>query len=160
MSNEETTETTEETPKEEPKGLRATIEKQSGQLKDKDAEIAGLTTQLLAPAYEDIGLDPSTQLGKAIAKEYTGAPNVDALAAYAKEEYDYVAPETRQEQSPESQVIAQGHDALDRIGQTAGSVPLSPTDGDTLAEAEAKGDYATTMQIKSQQMADMMRQRR
>jgi hypothetical protein len=155
--SEETTETEEVT--EEPKGLRATISKQSGQLKDKDAEIADLTTQLLQTAYEDIGLDPSTALGKAIAKEYVGAPNVDALAAYAKEEYDYTF-EGQATQSPEGQVIAQGHAALDQIGQTAGSVPVAPTEGGVLAEAEAAGDYATTMAIKGQQMADMMRTKR
>lgn len=157
MSTEETTETTEE-PTPEPKGLRATIEKQSGQLKDRDAKIADLTTQLLATAYEEIGLDPTTQLGKAIAKEYDGAPSVEALAAYAKDEYDYEAP-AREAPSQESQIIAQGNAALDQIGQTAGSVPVSPTEVDVLAKAEAEGDYATTMNIKGQQMADMLRRR-
>ncbi|GAG00928.1 unnamed protein product, partial [marine sediment metagenome] len=58
------------------------------------------------------------------------------------------------------QNITQGHEALDQVGQTAGSVPVTPTDGDVLAKAEAEGDYKTTMALKGQQMADMMQQRR
>ena len=157
--SEETTETT-EAPTEEPKGLRATISKQSGQLKDQQTEIATLTTQLLATAYEELNLDPEKELGKAIAKEYTGAPNVDALAAYAKEEYGYVRPEAVEPVTPQAQQIAQGHAALDQVGQTAGSVPLAPEEGDVLAQAEAAGDYGTTMAIKGQQMADMLKTRR
>ena len=156
---EATTEETVETPdpeakaKTEAKGLR-------GQLENALDDNKKLRSTILTEAYVKLDLDTETGLGKAIAKEYEGEASFDALAAYAKDEYghEYAAPEVQED--PVVQDIAQGHQALDQIGRTAGSIPVAPTDGDTLAEAEAKGDYATTMQIKSQQMADMMRQRR
>ena len=114
----------------------------------------------MAGYYDSIGLDPENKLGKAIAKEYDGEASLEALSAYAKEEYGYEKAETTEPLSPQTQQIAQGHAALEQIGQTAGSVPLAPEEGDNLAKAEAEGDYATTMAIKGQQMADMMRTRR
>lgn len=155
----ETTEAPEAQAKDEPKGLRATIEKQAAQIKERDAEIAEQRTVIMSDHYATIGLNPEAELGKAIAKEYNGVATLEALAAYAKDEYGYEVPVT-DGAPPQLQNITQGHDALDQVGQTAGSVPIAPTEGDTLAEAEAKGDYATTMAIKGQQMADMLNTRR
>ena len=147
--DEETTEVAEKTEKpEEAKGLRK-------QLNDAHAVIAKQRTDILTPAYDQLGLDPTKELGKAIAKEYEGEASFDALAKYAKDEYGYEVPVT-EASHPEAGAIAQGQAALDQIGQTAGSV-VSPTEGDNLAKAEAEGDYATTMAIKGQRVADMMR---
>ena len=146
-----TTEVTEKTDKpEEAKGLRK-------QLNDAHAVIAKQRTDILTPAYEQLGLDPSKELGKAIAKEYEGEASYDALAKYAKDEYGYehIAADPAH---PQAADIAQGQAALDQVGQTAGSV-VAPTEGDTLAKAEAEGDYATTMQIKGNQVAEMFRGR-
>ena len=155
---EATTEETVETPdpeakeKSEAKGLR-------GQLENALKDNKKLRSTILTEAYVKLDLDTETGLGKAIAKEYDGAASFDALAAYAKDEYghEYTAPVT---EPVTNEAITQGHAALDQVGQTAGSVPVSPTDGDVLAKAEAEGDYETTMAIKGQQMADMMRNRR
>ena len=155
MSDEDTTT---ETPEQETgKGLRAQLEKQIGLTKVEQDKNAVLTTQLLANAYQDLNLDPATGLGKAIAKEYDGDPTLEGLAKYAKDEYDYEhtpADPTH----PDAAIIAQGQAALDQVGQTAGSV-VAPTEGDRLAKAEAEGDYATTMAIKGQQVADLMTRR-
>ncbi len=142
---EATTEVAEKTEKpEEAKGLRK-------QLNDAHAVIAKQRTDILTPAYEQLGLDPSRELGKAIAKEYEGEASFDALAKYAKDEYgyEYITPDPT---NPLAADIAQGQAALDQIGQTAGSV-VAPNEGDRLAKAEAEGDYATTMAIKGQQVA-------
>ena len=158
----ETTETTEvsEAPQtEEPKGMRATIEKQAGTIKSLREDNASQRTQIMAGYYDSIGLDPSKELGKAISKEYEGPTDLESLTNYAREEYGYVKKEAVEPVSPQAQQIAQGHAALDQIGQTAGSVPLAPEETDVLAKAEAEGDYATTMAIKSQRMAEMMRTR-
>jgi len=86
---EEATETVEveeaAAPKDEGKGLR----KQLTASLDREKKYK---TQLLDRAYEELKLDPTTGLGKAIAKEYEGEPTLDALAAYAKNEYEYEAP--------------------------------------------------------------------
>ncbi len=42
---------------------------------------------------------------------------------------------------------------------TAGSV-AAPTQVDALAKAEAEGDHATSLAIKGQQMAEMLKPRR
>jgi len=52
-----------------------------------------------------------------------------------------------------SQQIADQQGALDQVGQTAGSVPVDLSESDALAQAEAAGDYATTMAIKGSQIA-------
>jgi len=138
--------------KSEAKGLRGQLEKSLGENKK-------LRSTILTDAYAKLELDTESGLGKAIAKEYEGEASFDALAEYAKNEYGHEVTEAAPD-NPVVEPITQGHDALDQIGQTAGSVPISPTVGDDLAKAEAEGDYNTTMAIKGQQMAEMMRQRR
>ncbi len=155
MSEEETTEVVEEEQKETGKGLRAQLEKTLAGSKAKDDTIADLTTRILSGAYEQLNLDPTTGLGKAIAKEYDGDASFDGLAAYAKEEYGYEAPAV-DEQHPQAQQIAQGQAALDQVGQTAGSI-VPPTQQDALAKAEAEGDHATSMAIKSAQLEGLMK---
>ena len=140
------------------KGLRAQLEKQISATKDEQAKNAVLRTQLLDRSYTELGLDPTKLVGKAIAERYEGEPTTEALATFAKEEYGY-EPLPVEAVHPQAQAIAQGQAALDQIGQTAGSV-ASPAEGDVLAKAEAEGDYATTMAIKGQQVADMFQTRR
>ena len=150
----ETTETPEETA-EQPdtgKGLRAQLEKAN-------AELKGYRTAERADAFRDNGLDPEKGQGKAFARGYDGENTAEAVAKYLQDEYEYVF-EAPEGEHPQAEAIAQGHAALDQIGQTAGSVPVSPTEGDVLAKAESDGDYKTTMAIKSQQMAEMMRRNR
>ena len=150
MSEETTTEVTEEeAEKETGKGLRAQLEASIKREKK-------LKSTILDSAYEAIGLDTSTGLGKAISKEYEGEASQDALTQYAKDEYGWEAP-IQETTHPQAEAIAQGTQQLEQIGQTAGSVS-TPTEGDNLAEAEAKGDYATTMALKSQQIVDMFNQ--
>ena len=145
--SEETTETTEEVEdKETGKGLRAQLE---ASLKRETT----LKTTILDAAYDAIGLDTSTGLGKAISKEYEGEASEEALSKYAKDEYDWEAPAS-EAIHPQAEAIAQGTQQLEQIGQTAGSV-VAPTEGDTLSEAEAKGDYGMTMALKGKQVMDM-----
>ena len=149
--SEEITETTEQAP--EAKGLRAKLEETL-------AENTRLRANALTEAFDKLGLETTSGLGKAIAKEYDGEANYDALAAYAHDEYGHSPKEEEEETpTPQAQAVNQGHQRLEQVAQTSGSVPVTPEVGDALAKAEAEGDYATTMQIKSQQMSDMMRRR-
>lgn len=136
---------------EEAKGLRKQLESALDDNKK-------LRSTILGEAYAGLDLDPTTGLGKAIAKEYDGEASAEALAAYAKDEYGYVyvKPDAAPEVNPQVAVIAQEQAALDKAGQVAGSVPVAPTEGDVLGKAEAEGDYRTTMAIKGQQLADML----
>ena len=111
-------------------------------------------TLLMKQAYADIGLTSDSGLGKAIAKEYDGVPTIEALTAFASEEYGYTKPAG--EDHAQAQTIVAGQAALDQAAQGAGSA--TPTDtADALAKAEAEGDYKTSMAIKSQQVAEMFR---
>jgi hypothetical protein len=49
-----------------------------------------------------------------------------------------------------------GQARLDKLGETAGSVPAIPTADQELEKAEAKGDYKTTLEIKSRQFGTML----
>ncbi len=154
MSEEETTETP-EVEKETGKGLRAQLEKQIAATKSEQEVSAGYRTQLLDRSYKELGLDPTKLVGKAIAEKYDGLPTTEGLAEFAKEEYGYEPPQA-DEQHPQAQQIAQGQAALDQVGQTAGSI-VPPTQQDALAKAEAEGDHATSMAIKSAQLEGLMK---
>jgi len=128
---------------EDPKGLRKQIAEQAAVIKQ-------YRQKEMAQAIENLGLTPEAGLGKAIAKEYDGEVSTEAIAAYAKEEYQYDGPVSSE--NPVAPAIQAGHDRLDQIGQTSGSVPV-PTEQDQLAKAEAEGDYARSMRMKADEVA-------
>jgi len=142
MSDTETTEV--QTDPDEPKGLRK-------QLNVANEKLRVANAREMSRAFDEVGLNTDSGLGKAIAKEYEGEITPEAIAAYAKEEYKWEG--TTVSEHPEAQTIAQGQAALDQVGEAAGSVPLAPTEGQTLAEAEAKGDYQKTLAMKGDQVA-------
>ncbi len=125
------------------------------QLNEAHATIKQQRTDLLTPAYAKLNLDPETGLGKAIAKEYDGAASYDALAEFATKEYGHVAPEASPDH-PQAQQVNLAQAQLDQVGEVAGTVAPLGRD-DTLAKAEAEGDYGITMAIKGQQIADMLK---
>lgn len=125
-------------------GLRAKLEEAL-------AENKTLKADKLNDAFGKLDLDPTEGLGKAIAKEYKGEVSLDALTAYAKDEYNYsYTPEP--EANPVATAIETEQARLDTVGETAGSV-VTQTETEILAEAEAAGDYKTTMAIKANQIA-------
>jgi hypothetical protein len=136
------------------RGLRAQLEKQIEKTNESQANNQKLRTQLLDRSYQELGLDPTKLVGKAISEKYEGEPTTEALADFAKEEYGYI-PVAASEPHPLAGQISTQQAALDQVGQTAGSVPVLPTENDALAQAEAAGDYATAMQIKGDQVAAM-----
>ena len=142
--SEEVEETTQSEP--EAKGLRAQLETALSENKDLKAKDRDR-------AFTDAGLDITKGVGKAVYKEYDGDMTKDAILGYATEEYSYEAGEGVVH--PQAEAIAQGQAALDQVGQTAGSV-VPPTQSDELAKAEAEGDYATTLAIKGQRVADSL----
>jgi len=121
-------------------------------LKRAQADNAKLTTQLMGRAYTEAGLDTSSGLGKAIAKEYKGDPTVEALLAFAKEEYSYepvAAPD-----NPQAQTIADEQKKLDGVQAVSGStVPLN--ESDALKQAEQSGDFKTAGAIKAARLRAM-----
>ena len=134
---------------EDAKGLRK-------QLADAHKTIADQRTDLLEPAYQKLGLNPETGLGKAIAKEYDGAASFEALAEFAQTEYGHVGPEVEPDAHPQATEIHTETDKLEKVAGAATSV-VPPTQGTQLQKAEADGDYQATLSIKGQQLADMLK---
>ena len=139
---------TPEIPDDDPKGLRA-------QLNAALAENKDLKADRREAAFAEAGFDVTKGLGKAIDKEYTGVLTSEAVLAYAETEYGHVNEAVSAH--PEAGQITAAQERLDQAGQTAGSIPVAPTEAGALAQAEADGDYATTMAIKGNQVAEMMR---
>ena len=136
-----------EEPKETGKGLRAQLEAALSENKK-------LKTTQRDSAFKEAGIDTSGGMGKAISQMYEGNSDAADILKFAKDEYDYdVLPS-----NPVAAQVAAEQAKLDNVGQTAGSV-VAPAEMDVLAKAEAEGDYATAMNIKGQQLADMMRKR-
>lgn len=125
-------------------------------LKRQTEEAAKWKAHVMQSSYEQLKLDPDMGLGKAIAKEYEGDPTVEALASYAQDEYGYTPPVG--EENPQAAEIANQQTRIDQAAVGAGSI-VTPTEDDVLAKAEAERDNATTMAIKGQQVANMMRPR-
>jgi len=110
----------------------------------------------MASAYEDLGLSPEAGLGKAIAKEYTGEPDAESIAKFAKDEYGYEAPEAPE--NPKAPAIAEGQAQVDAVNQQ--STPVTPgNEQEALTKAEAEGDYATAGAIKAKRVEEMFRRR-
>jgi hypothetical protein len=138
-----------------PSSMRETLSAQAAEikaLKQQLEESSGAhRADTMQQAFKDIGLDPNHGVGKAIAVTFDGEPG--DLAQFAEDEFEHVAVSVHEAAAG----ITDGHARLDMIAQTAGSIPVVPTEQGALAKAEEAGDYATTMQIKSQQMAKLLR---
>lgn len=152
MTDAETTETTETSSDETaevdgPKQLREA-------LKRTQAENAKLTEALMTRSYSEAGLDTSTGLGKAIAKEYKGEPTTEALLAFAKDEYGY-EPQAVPD-NPKAQVIYNEQTKLDSVQAVSGStVPLN--ESDALRAASAAGDLRTAGAIKAAKLRRLIK---
>lgn len=112
--------------------------------------------QLLTGVFEEIGLNPEVELGKAIAKEYDGDPTVEALTEYAKTEYGYEAPKS--DENPKQTQITEAQTKLDALNTQSQSVTPA-SESEALKEAQVKGDFATAGAIKARRMEKMFLRR-
>ena len=145
-------EASEEKPVSEGKGLRAQNDELRAKLRAAEARERDVI-------LKDLQLDPAAGIGLVLTEQYDKGdlPLADIAAASVK--YGHVVPDAQPAAHPQAQQINEGQAQLDAIGETAGSV-APPAPKDALAKAEADGDYATTMAIKGQQMADMLKPNR
>ena len=136
----------------EPKGLRKIVDGLNAELKaykDRERETV----------WKDAGFDTDSGIGKAIFQVYDGEVSIEAITKFAFEEYGHDVSVKEETVHPQAQQIAEAQQRVDDLTSTAGSV-ADVTQVDALAKAEAEGDYTTTMAIKGQQIADMMRDNR
>lgn len=135
-----------------PPELRAALDRKTEEAK----KYRGL---LMQSAFSSLGFDPSKGLGKAIAKEFDGEPTVEAISAYAAEEYGWEPPskeETPPVQPTPQQAIQQP--AQQRVDQAIQQ--STPANANTLdqqiQDAEAKGDWITAMSLKTQKLTESL----
>ncbi len=140
-------EETQEKDPDEPKGLRKA-------LADAHARIKVYEVNERAVAFKDAGLDTTTGIGKAIFQVYEGEVSQEAITKFANDEYGHQVSVDTEIVHPQAQQIAEAQQRVDDLTSTGGSV-ADLTQVDALAKAEAEGDYATTLAIKSQQLTDM-----
>lgn len=129
----------------DPKWYRDELKKRDDQLAEQQKTINRQGVRLMEKAFSDAGLDPTKGLGKAIAQNYDGDPDAEAIKTFAQEEYDWEPPE----QTP-AQVV---NEAQGRVAEaTAGteSIPQDALDLD-IAKAEEEGDFARSIMLKVQQ---------
>ena len=138
-----------------PAGMRQKLSEQVTEIADLKQRLSEREDENRATsmnfAFESIGLNPNEGIGKAVAVTFDGEP--DQLEQFALEEFEY---EYAGAPHPMYAAILDQTARLDQVGQTAGSI-AEPSQADVLADVEAKGDYATTMRIKGQQVANMFR---
>lgn len=125
------------------KQMRETIERQSAELED----LRGYRRENL---MEKAGFDPTTGIGKAVAKDvsrgdYEGEMTAEGLQEYAKSEYAWTpdaTPETTAEEQTAAvaQVVAEGAEKLEQV-QNAGSPPTVDSPADRANAADADQDW-------------------
>jgi len=121
MSDNETPEPAEET---------NVVRDQREALKRKDAEIAGYRSDAIATHLGSIGLEAGKGLGKAIANGYDGETTADAIAAFAKTEYDH---EYVPQQAPAAQQMQAAQQRADGFGQA--SSPMQPASSEDIVRS-------------------------
>lgn len=142
---------TQETPEagtedKDPQWYRDQIAAEKAKNAEKEKEYNKLRVRLMESTFKDVGLDPSKGLGKAIAEKYDGEPDAEALRNFAISEYQWEPPASENPVTDETRAAqARVDDAI----KGADSQPTAQIDLD-IANAEERGDFATTMSLKLQ----------
>lgn len=113
-----------------------------------------LKAEVMLGEYEKAGLDPTTGLGKAIAKEYDGEADVDQLLAFAKEEYGYEQPSS--DETPEHQERQGEQQKLEGV-EANSTQPVPLTESQALQEASKNRDLVTAGNIKAAKVRALMK---
>lgn len=135
-----------ETEDSSPKGLREALARKEAELEAARKEANTYRVRALEAAFKEAGLDPTKGVGKAVAKEFTGDPDVEAIRAYAQSEYGWEPP------SQEPEIAGTVREATARVAavtQDAVSQPTTQLD-QQIAEAEQSGNFAQAIALKVQ----------
>lgn len=149
MSDEiEAVETDEATEDRDPAWYRDQLAKKDKKIAEQEGQINTQRVRLMERTFKDVGLDPTTGLGKAIAKEYQGEPDPEALRNYAVEEYNWEPP-AESAPNPIGAEIAQAQARVSQAMTSAEASPANPIDLQ-IADAEKRGDFASSITLKMQ----------
>ena len=105
---------------------------------------------------QDAGFDPSSGQGKALKDLYKGDLEVDAIKAFAAEQYGWgeEAPAVQEQEAQKARVVT-SQESLDAVAQA--SVPVEPADvNDQIAQAQQDGDWQTSSALKAEKLKALM----
>ena len=105
---------------------------------------------------QDAGFDPASGQGKALKDLYKGDLEVDAIKAFAAEQYGWgeEAPAVQEQEAQKARVVT-SQDSLDTVIEA--SVPVEPANvNDQISQAMQDGDWQTSSALKAEKLKALM----
>ena len=130
------------------------------QMRERIKELEGVEKEFKSvqqdKVIQDPGFDPASGQGKALKDLYKGDLEVDAIKAFAAEQYGWgeEAPAVQEQEAQKSRVVT-SQDSLDAVAQA--SVPVEPADvNDQISQAMQDGDWQTSSALKAEKLKALM----
>ena len=130
------------------------------QMRERIKELEGVEKEFKSvqqdKVIQDAGFDPSSGQGKALKDLYKGDLEVDAIKAFAAEQYGWgdEAPAVQEQEAQKARVVT-SQDSLDAVAQA--SVPVEPADvNDQIAQAMQDGDWQKSSALKAEKLKALM----
>ena len=105
---------------------------------------------------QEAGFDPASGQGKALKDLYKGDLEVDAIKAFAAEQYGWgeEAPAVQEQEAQKARVVT-SQDSLDAVAQA--SVPVEPANvNDQISQAMQDGDWQKSSALKAEKLKALM----
>ena len=129
------------------------------QMRERIKELEGVEKEFKSvqqdKVIQEAGFDPSSGQGKALKDLYKGDLEVDAIKAFAAEQYGWgeEAPAVQEQEAQKARVVT-SQDSLDAVAQA--SVPVEPADvNDQIAQAMQDGDWQKSSALKAEKLKDL-----
>ena len=130
------------------------------QMRERIKELEGVEKEYKSvqqdKVIQDAGFDPASGQGKALKDLYKGDLEVDAIKAFAAEQYGWgeEAPAVQEQEAQKARVVT-SQDSLDAVAQA--SVPVEPANvNDQIAQAQQDGDWQTSSALKAEKLKALM----
>ena len=130
------------------------------QMRERIKELEGVEKEFKSvqqdKVIQEAGFDPASGQGKALKDLYKGDLEVDAIKAFAAEQYGWgeEAPAVQEQEAQKSRVVT-SQDSLDAVAQA--SVPVEPANvNDQISQAMQDGDWQTSSALKAEKLKALM----
>ena len=130
------------------------------QMRERIKELEGVEKEFKSvqqdKVIQDAGFDPASGQGKALKDLYKGDLEVDAIKAFAAEQYGWgeEAPAVQEQEAQKARVVT-SQDSLDAVAQA--SVPVEPANvNDQISQAMQDGDWQTSSALKAEKLKALM----
>ena len=133
------------------------------QMRERIKELEGVEKEFKSvqqdKVIQEAGFDPSSGQGKALKDLYKGDLEVDAIKAFAAEQYGWGedAPAVQEQEAQKARVVT-SQDSLDAVIEA--SVPVEPADmNDQIAIAMQEGDWQKSSALKAEKLKALMNEK-